>query len=150
MNFEKSLLNIAFCSVPGGRSNVTYFGKLDPGDLGLLYSRTCWVLLLVLKEGEILQPSLWQEKLALPAACYIYTFIFTNLITQCMETFYVLCPQPLCILCSNLFFNTWPHVKWLLLLFSMMIRAKDENYFMEMEITGPKGRARPVRAWHTA
>lgn len=83
MNFEKSLLNVAFCSVPGGRSNVTYFGKLDPGDLGLLYSRTCWVLLLVLKEGEILQchpcdRKSWHFQLLV---IFIH-FIFTNLVTH--------------------------------------------------------------------
>lgn len=52
VNFENSLLIVCFCSMSGRRSNVTYFRKLNPGDPGLPYSITCWLLLLFFKEGE--------------------------------------------------------------------------------------------------
>lgn len=105
MNFEKSLLNGAFCSVTGRRSNVTYFGKLDPGDLGLLYSSTCWVLLLVLKEGEILQCHPCDRKSWHFQLLVIFVhFIFTNLITHSAQRHSMSCVPSLSVSCVPVYF----------------------------------------------
>lgn len=151
--------------MPGRRSNVTYFRKLNPGDPGLPYSITCWLLLLFFKEREQAGvPSLWEQGLRksfqlLISVTQIVFFgvISTNMLKQIAGRVSTSCALTISSSCVPIYFliticygpmlNDFCH--YFLWQLGQTMIAK-ENYFMEVKVSVPKGRARPMGTWRAA